>query len=213
MVNSCVPIVVLPFISVPSLPRAGLSAAAPAGSREGSHPAWCPARSVPSFLTPIWPSSEPPTKGNYTTGPDCGCRYCSMAELFQPAPSPAFAHAGTLCSVFNRWRKGTLREINWLPVTGSSRPALDRPGAGPERDVCLGRGTAPRNPKEILCTTLTAVSLPARCFNVGEAAEKPGWDIRGKHFEKFLLLTQGGKKSCHVYPTQKLNPAINCTSN
>lgn len=118
MVNSSVPIVVLPFISVPSLPRAGLAAAAPAGSQEGSHPAWCPAQSLPSFLTPIWPSSEPPAKGNYTTGPDCACRYCFMAELFRPAPSPAFAHASTQCSMFNRWRKGTLREIKWLPATG-----------------------------------------------------------------------------------------------
>lgn len=162
MVNSSVPIVVLPFISLPFLPRAALAAAARAGSREGSHPAWWQreqAQSLPSFLTPIWPSSEPPTKGNYTTGPDCGCRYCFMAELFQPAPSPAFAHAGTLCSAFNRWRKGTLREINWLPATGLF-PVLHCIGQElpPEWDVCLRRVSAPRIANQTLCTTRTADS-------------------------------------------------------
>ena len=73
-----------------------------------------------SFLTPIWPSSEPSTKGNYTTGPDCSCRYCFMAELLQPAPSLAFAHKGAPCSTFNCCRKDALQEINRLPSTNQS---------------------------------------------------------------------------------------------
>lgn len=137
MVNSSVPIVMLlsGFLSPILLLSSGSSTAAlhcvSLGSQEGSHPAWwhwstqrghgrtgrytLHTTRLPSFLTRIWPSSEPSTKGNYTTGPDCSCCYCFMAELLQHAPSLAFAHTGTPCSTSNHCRKGTLWEKNRLP--------------------------------------------------------------------------------------------------
>lgn len=95
--------------------------AAGAGTRQDrqvgtTQPCNCPRFSHRS--DPVW--SLPPRGINYTTGPDCSCYDRFMAELLQPAPSLAFAHTGTLCSTFNRCRKGTLQEINRLPSTNQS---------------------------------------------------------------------------------------------
>lgn len=183
---------------------------------------------LPSFLTPIWPSSEPSTKGNYTTGPDCSCRYCFMAELFHPAPSLAFAHTGTLCSTFNRCRKGTLQEINRLPSTDqsyclsglSSCPTLDQPTS---LLPCCKKGKL--HPKRYAVKRVTSTKkykpnllhhglqqkasspysiVPSSIHS--EATEKTRWAIKWKHLGKFFLLTQSGEKSCHVYPNQEAKP-------
>lgn len=177
---------------------------------------------LPSFLTPIWPSSEPSTKGNYTTGPDCSCRYCFMAELFQPAPSPAFALTGAPRSTCNRCRKGTLREINRLPSTNQSYrlsglsgcPTLDEAASllpcRREGSLTPSRIPAPRNTYQTCCTMVynrkAEVPRVVPSSTPGEATETTGRGIRWKRFEKFLLLTQGGEKGCRVYPTQVVKP-------
>lgn len=189
----------LPFISVPSLPGAG--------SRAGSCPAWwqqvrgAQPRACPRFSHRSDPDRSLPPRGITQQGQIVAAAtvlWLSYSNLPHLLPLQTQA----LCSVFNRWRKGTLREINWLPDT--SPHGMWASGGLQLQEIPIKPSAPPLQ---------QIFSFPAQCLNSGEAAEKPGWDLRGKHLEKFLLLTQGGKKSCHVYPTQKLNPAINCTSN
>jgi len=148
-----------------------------------------------------------------------------MAELFQPAPSLAFAHTGAPCSTFNRCRKGTLWEINRLSSTNQSYHCRDFPAvphqidprascpaanseAAPravsheERYQHRETQTKPAAPQ--LTPELRTVQCPVP--HMVRPLRKWGGVLGENTWKKFLLLTQREKKSRHVYPTQEVKP-------
>lgn len=158
MGNSSVPVVALPFVPIPVPPLGSRSAptlrvAAGAAAGTAAQPAACPCFSHPSD-----PLRSLPPRGITQQGQIVAATtvlWLSYSNLPHLLP----LHTQACCAVFNRWKKGTLWEINWLPVPGLF-PALhwicrELVLSG----MCAWGGLQLQEIR--ICITLTAASQPS----------------------------------------------------